>query len=1555
MTFIAHIALGCLSYLLYAGNPAEGMESDYWVQPQSDQAFWLNRDGQVQPATQHLTLGPRDSFFCFVPNLQTFHLQLQDAEHDQIELATSQSGWAFTSLPISWLEGNRASLASNGAWFRIRVKQTCSFQFGITTDPIPVPPAVFSTIKVDLEQKNVAFPNQNRKDTYSFLPAGETLRFQVAKGEKNLVHMRRWYDPSRSLQAQNRGFIWAENGSNQEVYWLETAPILQEPVEIDGHSAIIGRLEGWEIPTSQHAETWTFRCSVPLLIQIHSQQGYRLNPELNPSQHSLLDWAQLQPFTLWQADIQDLAPAAQSQKRLIPATDPRQTNLQFLINRESYYRTPAPSHAEALVWQAFPTQTLVYHGQELGALCLGRLWDERETNKFLVRMAPGQVLNYALPNTTHDLNLRWIALSEPGLRGTLRVSGTQSQSWQIEAPQGWPEAAVPCLDPLLSETQPAVCPVAVMSESFSSAKRPKALHVEWLPSNTQPLWLTLEVRLPKPFRVDEATFRSLSRLGLGPNLSVLNAEGSTDSTSNPNLWSSHFAPLQKRLAHMAQAFNGEPCGELLAGPLSSPDPNDLQMTSFSNPNLDQLAQNAWLARLSHDPQRQLFLALDLWQEQEYFLAESILKALFTASGQASEDAANALMALYRDQNRTDDLQGLYAAYFQATGSTEVLAQLAESWSEEGQTQWAFDLYLLLAHQCPENAWRSALAEGWFLWADDVRAAINDQDLQQRLIWETAHQQGLPVPPNSNPPLKPLAFSSFQPLSTGRVSAPQLAWVYNDSLRLFSDFWQIDKDHPLQFEPEEAGTYQLEIRPILEAQQSVVSGFYAWSWGDQRATGKLDQVGASPSLSLLTQPENGVGQAQFQILHLNPHHFLELQCDVPLLIRIRQCQSNLDTRTYPTPYAPERLWVSHSDAVPPSREGTAFHPSDGQWENAFRELFLGETPPEPDTNAPLKQRVAEFLRQHHADWADSGPQIVRFLKANPDLLAREQQDIAAPLLNWGTWDLCGDISGGMGSAWLSHSPPNPAYERRKALMAIGAQEVLLSREQSLSVQFDAGAERSLTLSCAVDTPNPLESDAVHVRLSWSNGLTEQRWIYPGPRQPLLLHAPKGATWCNLEVPWAFLNQFVRVLVMNAAGEPIPFPPVKRLFQAVGPDAPLWLSIAEPTRLQIEKWQDNRVSLEELWITEPGQIQMGSDQMAWVRVSRRSWAKASEARLRLETEPSPVSQHQTLTFEPTYPVPFSTMPSLFSNAVEVEFVTRERSDQNDDRFAGRDVFSQLEAQANRSYFQRQLFLKAKMLYRKRSNDADTLGLQLGIEAHRFNHQLELDFRAFRQHLPPYILDDGYARQFEDPTTYRTELTWRPPRRAWNAWQWRPELSFFYSYLDMQVEPPGPLDWDVYTDYKRDHQNGLVWRDSLRWAHAADWFSRAEVAIFSNPLDQQEDPVDQIHMAVSTTILWADTQWEPELFTRFALKDPNRDERYSDWAGSLLVGFQRWEANNTRRQARIKMTYYPAQNALNFSLSFLFGPQVRGSFWDYSDQDLAYQNYLESRRQWLDQKCQ
>ncbi|CAM2067011.1 hypothetical protein SCOR_16660 [Sulfidibacter corallicola] len=629
----------------------------------------------------------------------------------------------------------------------------------------------------------------------------------------------------------------------------------------------------------------------------------------------------------------------------------------------------------------------------------------------------------------------------------------------------------------------------------------------------------------------------------------------------------------------------------------------------------------------------------------------------------------------------------------------------------------------------------------------------------------------------------------------------------------------------------------------------------------------------------------------------------------------------------------------------------------------RPLLLGEgrlreacaVPARSDSEA--LQKMALLLERFAVapeEGLDLQVQAEALILERPDLPTLKR--LAMPFDRAHTWRQVRHFDRVAGTLRQKDETVSPQWAVRAALVPPDPDTHLLLGTQRIAVRFDHGAPKRLRVQLAVESPGYLPPLPATCFLRWNVGSEIRKRLEPGRHwQEFDLAPPPGARDLAIGGLDPRRNQLIRVrLFEETEAGPVAIPPQRtdRTYRVASPNEPIRLSLFEPAMIRVDRLRGDAVESEQLLFrTGPSELVLRADrEPSYYRVFRMGRRDVGEGvaalRPRVAWEPNgyaPTAPPESLVSTPA----IGSGPwragylGRFSHEFGLSFVNRELSDDQRIERADRDRFLQVGYTARRHVPRWNLYSRSRVLVRLREDVGHSFGLEQRFHLRRERYELALTMAAYIQFLEDVRLDfpPGFRRNFDDPYATTTRLSLLTPSHVRGRWRFRTRGGVFRHYLGMDVQPPGPLDWDLFTDYRVNHQYGLNLEQEIRFLPYHDTRLELDFGLIGNE-SWDADPVDQYRIRLSWDQLLGRFEAGLSLRARFAMADKHRRRTDTEWTPGISLAREVVTAGGHRRLAGLRFQFDPSDKASNFSLFWRNGVRIRGNYGDYLPGEIEFE---------------
>lgn len=571
-------------------------------------------------------------------------------------------------------------------------------------------------------------------------------------------------------------------------------------------------------------------------------------------------------------------------------------------------------------------------------------------------------------------------------------------------------------------------------------------------------------------------------------------------------------------------------------------------------------------------------------------------------------------------------------------------------------------------------------------------------------------------------------------------------------------------------------------------------------------------------------------------------------------------------------------------------------------------------------------------------------------------------LAAPILRAYDWEPVAHFDRGESVQMMPGENLSPAQIARAALLVPDVSSWLLLGRQQKELIFGHEQPRPLLLKAALERPTPLWPVPVRLQIRWDDQPAQEKTLVPdGEWSAWRLDPPPGAKRLLIGMVDAPANQLLRLQIYEqlagqwravAKGEE------ETQMRVVAPGEPLEVVFYKPTLLRVARRLAAGDRFETLTRDEtPARFRFESaGETQFIRL----WRLAKQTQLAPEPRPLAPPKWRVPDFplalappEPAFesapaaePMQAPASDGRWSQFVEAALVQRELSDEDAEN-ASRDRYFQVGYAWRRHFEQWHLYNRSRVALRLRDAVGHSLALEQTLLWRRPGFDLTLRLAAFAQFLDAVVLDGAVPvrRTFDDPNSTQARLTWHSRLLRRDRWFYRSEVSLFRQYIGIDVLPPVVLDWDIYTDYRVDHQYGVQVGQLVLFQPFHDTRLDLEGYLASNER-LTERPVDFYRVALNWRQHFG--RWESGLGLRLRhlLADADRARSDDQWVVGLQLGYWYGRLDTRHHYAGLRLSFDPAEQATNLNLSWRFNLRSHAGVGDYLPRELNFQQLLLRR---------
>ncbi len=568
-------------------------------------------------------------------------------------------------------------------------------------------------------------------------------------------------------------------------------------------------------------------------------------------------------------------------------------------------------------------------------------------------------------------------------------------------------------------------------------------------------------------------------------------------------------------------------------------------------------------------------------------------------------------------------------------------------------------------------------------------------------------------------------------------------------------------------------------------------------------------------------------------------------------------------------------------------------------------------------------------------------------------------LAAPILRAYAWEPIAFFDRGESVQVLPGELMSPAWRARAALLVPDPASWLLLGQQQKELIFGHEQARPLLLKAALERPTPLWPVPVTLQIRWDDGPAQERMLQPdGDWASWRLDPPPGAKRLLIGLRDAPGNQLLRLQIYEQlAGQwrAVPKDAGETQMRVVSPGEPLEVVFYEPTLLRVARRLEAGDQFETHTLdSPPTRFVLESDAEPQFY---RLWRMAKQTRPAPEPRRLSVPKWRVPDFplaqapptavdEMRVPVTPAAGDGRWSQFAEAALVQRELSDEDAEN-AARDRYFQVGYVWRRHFEERHLYNRSRVAIRLRDAVGDSLALEQTLLWRRPSFDLTLRLEAHLQFLDTVVLDGTVPvrRTFDDPYSTQARLTWHSRLLRRDQWFYRTEVSLFRQFLGIDILPPVVLDWDIYTDYRVDHQYGVQVGQLVRFQPFHDTRIDLDGFLASNET-LGERPVDFYRVAVNWRQHFG--RWESGLGlrVRHLSADADRERADDQWVIGFQVGYWYGRLDYRHHYAGLRLSFDPEDQATNMRLSWRFNLRSRGGVGDYLPRELNFRQLLLRR---------
>lgn len=552
--------------------------------------------------------------------------------------------------------------------------------------------------------------------------------------------------------------------------------------------------------------------------------------------------------------------------------------------------------------------------------------------------------------------------------------------------------------------------------------------------------------------------------------------------------------------------------------------------------------------------------------------------------------------------------------------------------------------------------------------------------------------------------------------------------------------------------------------------------------------------------------------------------------------------------------------------------------------------------------------------------------------------RATQAIHRRLTEGARWEALRDLEGGDGLRGVPRSGfavESPALRLRAALLPVaGEGEELLAVGSRVGVELFSPVAERLTLRLALDRIAFLPAGALTIRWSLDDAPARRLTLSSAqPRREVTLELPSGAHYLRVAVEAGPANHYLRMALEGASAPP----PRLRHYAIATAEQPLYAHLEGPAWLRVDELRDGVVVSRNRRVAAGWRriafTPEGGRREALLRIFRRTLDEAPVVEpLRLRSvaiDPLPAAP---LALEPSAEAPFGLRDEVALEAqpgtpwggtwsYAAQWNQRRGGDEEEGGTvsSGEDRF--LELSADHRLFRPWSgdWLRGGALLRLRDAGEPTVGLR-GKWRTSWD-RAALDF-TLNGSLYAQPLAGEMAWSARLAATLGRRLTLGP--RSWH----RPRATLFARALSHETAPGSAgevVDRDVYSDYKAQHEYGLLLEESLTHRATPDrqWYGGARLA-------SNEDFEGWDHLRLRAGVgqhlngWWLRGEWRQTHY----LSDDDRANAATRPALELRVGGEAWRDRHGRIEwgARWLADLDSGDDTLQFTLRWHDGKGYR-----------------------------
>ncbi len=697
-----------------------------------------------------------------------------------------------------------------------------------------------------------------------------------------------------------------------------------------------------------------------------------------------------------------------------------------------------------------------------------------------------------------------------------------------------------------------------------------------------------------------------------------------------------------------------------------------------------------------------------------------------------------------------------------------------------------------------------------------------------------------------------------------------------ALNLRSAWWRASAQKPLVTRVVGPARIRVEARPLHESGDSLLSGWLRVKTPDQLWLQPFYQNQPTPGLEFDTQ-EALPGMSVVREVNL-PAGLHELSIDagaIPVVARLQVERPALQLPVLPAPAAAH--FESHVNQIGRLESAPTCGPrggcqlvADGSL-NAYRISYkpvqwIGL--PKPDSERdPIANHLADNDIDGALKFATDPAERMRLLlwlaetrpaeraravalgaalaKEHPEQEVQTQWNQLATSSSWALLPLV-DRSAGLRRVEVLHGEPeSPAARIRAALLpSLRQGEVRISAGARATLRSDASSPGSLVVELTADeipgsVPLPLHVTIEH------NGSPLRKVQLKNTNEAVKIPVsiPSGEQQISVVLQQAYSNQFLRV---RFTGTHQPEPQVMRDWHIATSAQPVQASLSGPTWIRIDRLDKDGVRSEERLLTQPVSTlvlrpQSGTAESLYRIYQLRVNPKASTA-----SRPRPSNYH---------PAPLPDAPAEWAAVSEpasqrVRFTDAEPLEgQRDSTLTARAAFQNRrdsEASGGSDDLPSERFVETGISWRKRNEEQSQARFadifvrerEHGSPVLGFKLQAEQDVRWLAAFPRPFKLNaslSGYAQNTPDKlgTSLSLNTSVSQIQRFTSTLSHKPSIEFTARTMNLEsVQDRSPVDTDVFSTYRKQHNRALSLSDTLSWQPWRDTHVVASISATTNP---------------------------------------------------------------------------------------------------------------------------